>query len=66
MTDWTSGYVADIDYTFGYYPELNPLRVQLAFLFQGLAYPEFSNACELGFGQFKDVIGHHAFGGIFA
>ena len=51
MTDWTSGYVADIDYTFGYYPELNPLRVQLAFLFQGLAYPEFSNACELGFGQ---------------
>lgn len=26
MSDWTSGYVADIGYTYGYYTELNPLR----------------------------------------
>ena len=51
MTDWTAGYVADIGYTFGYYQELNPQRVKLAFLNQGLAYPEMGAACELGFGQ---------------
>lgn len=51
MTDWTAGYVADIGYTFGYYTELNPLRVKLAFLSQGLVVPEMGTACELGFGQ---------------
>jgi SAM-dependent methyltransferase len=51
MTDWTSGYVADISYTYGYYQELNPLRVKLAFLNAGLVTPEFGTACELGFGQ---------------
>ena len=51
MTDWTAGYVADIGYTYGYYQELNPLRVKLAFLNAGLAVPEFGTACELGFGQ---------------
>jgi SAM-dependent methyltransferase len=51
MTDWTAGYVADIGYTFGYYPELNPLRVKLAFLNAGLVFPEIGAACELGFGQ---------------
>lgn len=51
MSDWTAGYVADIDYTFGYYTELNPLRLRLAFLNAGLAFPEVGVACELGFGQ---------------
>jgi SAM-dependent methyltransferase len=51
MTDWTAGYVADIGYTFGYYTELNPLRIKLAFLTQGLVPPEMGTACELGFGQ---------------
>jgi SAM-dependent methyltransferase len=51
MNDWTSGYVADINYTYGYYSELNPIRVNLAFLNAGLIPPEFGNACELGFGQ---------------
>ena len=51
MTDWTEGYVADIDYTFSYCPELNPLRVKLAFLSKGLLAPEIGTACELGFGQ---------------
>ena len=51
MNDWTDGYVADIGYTFGYYQELNPIRVRLAFLRAGIAFPEFGTACELGFGQ---------------
>lgn len=51
MSDWTSGYVADIGYTFGYYTELNPQRVKLAFINQGLVFPEVGAACELGFGQ---------------
>jgi SAM-dependent methyltransferase len=51
MSDWTAGYVADIGYTFGYYTELNPLRLKLAFLNQGLVCPEIGTACELGFGQ---------------
>ena len=51
MSDWTSGYVTDIGYTFGYYAELNPLRVKLAFLNAGLVCPTFGTACELGFGQ---------------
>lgn len=51
MSDWTSGYVADIGYTFGYYMELNPLRLKMAFLNAGLQSPECGTACELGFGQ---------------
>ncbi len=60
MTDWTSGYVADIGYTFGYYAELNPLRLKLAFLNAGLVYPEVGAACELGFGQGMSVNLHAA------
>jgi predicted O-methyltransferase YrrM len=51
MADWSAGYVADIDYTHGYYEELNPLRIKMAFLNAGLASPEVGVACELGFGQ---------------
>ena len=51
MNDWTAGYVADIDYTFGYYAELNPLRVKLPFLNHGMVSPDIKTACELGFGQ---------------
>lgn len=47
MSDWTAGYVADIGYTYGYYTELNPLRVRLAFLNAGLVPPEVGSACEL-------------------
>lgn len=51
MPDWTAGYVADIGYTYGYYSELNPQFIKMAFLNQGLAFPEVGAACELGFGQ---------------
>lgn len=60
MTDWTAGYVADIGYTYGYYTELNPLRLRLAFLNAGLALPEVANACELGFGQGLSINLHAA------
>lgn len=49
--EWTSGYVTDIDYTFGYYHELNPLRTKLSFLNSGIHCPRIKTACELGFGQ---------------
>lgn len=62
MTDWTAGYVADIGYTFGYYPELNPIKARLAFLNKGLAAPQFNTACELGFGQGLSVSIHAAAG----
>lgn len=62
MTDWTAGYVADIGYIYGYYPELNPLRARLAFLSAGLAFPEFGTACELGFGQGLSASIHAAAG----
>jgi len=51
MTNWSDGYIAEIDYTFGYYQELNPVRVPLAFLQAGLIAPTINYACELGFGQ---------------
>lgn len=60
IDDWTSGYVADIGYTYGYYPELNPLNTQLTFLYGGIAPPKIVNACELGFGQGVSVNIHAA------
>lgn len=51
MTDWTDGYVTDIDYAYAYCQELNPVRAALALLSKGVAVPEFETACELGFGQ---------------
>lgn len=51
MSDWTSGYIADIGYTYGYYTELNPLRIKLAFINAGLVPPDHGSHCELGYGQ---------------
>lgn len=60
MSNWSEGYVADIGYTYGYYTELNPLRLKLAFLNAGFAFPEVGAACELGFGQGVSVNIHAA------
>ena len=60
MSDWTAGYVADVDYTFGYYNELNPSRARLALLNSALVCPEFESACELGFGQGMSANFHSA------
>ncbi len=53
MSDWTDGYTsaAKIDYNFGYYRELNPLRVRTAMLHAGIVCPKIETACELGYGQ---------------
>lgn len=60
MSNWSAGYVAEIDYTYGYYTELNPQRLRLAFLNAGLAFPASGTACELGFGQGLSVNVHAA------
>jgi SAM-dependent methyltransferase len=60
MNDWTEGYVADIGYTYGYYAELNPAKARLALLSAGWAAPDFSTACELGFGQGLSINVHAA------
>ena len=60
MSDWTSGYVADIGYTFGYYNELNPAYSKLAFLIAGFVPPSEGVHCELGFGQGVSVNIHAA------
>jgi SAM-dependent methyltransferase len=51
VANWSSGYIADIGYTYGYYAELNSLRLRLTFLNAGLVPPASGTACELGFGQ---------------
>ncbi len=63
MSDWTSGYVADIGYTYGYYNELNPNRATLAFLNAAYAPPSLGTHCELGFGQGLSVNVHAAASG---
>lgn len=60
MSDWTSGYVADIGYTYGYYGELNPLRSVYPLIYAGWAPPELGVHCELGFGQGVSVNVHAA------
>ncbi|OOF41596.1 hypothetical protein BKK49_04615 [Rodentibacter rarus] len=63
MSSWSEGYVSDINYTFGYYSELNPNNAVIPFLMAGLAPPESIltaqyNACELGFGQGVSLNAH--------
>lgn len=60
MIDWTEGYVTDVGYTFGYYQELNPLRLKYALLNSGYACPRIDTACELGFGQGVSINIHAA------
>lgn len=58
--DWNAGYVTDVNYTFGYYGELNPFRSRLPLLLSGRHAPRMVNACELGFGQGLSVSIHAA------
>lgn len=51
MSEWSAGYMAEIDYTYGYYTELNPLRARFALLQHQLRTADTEFACELGFGQ---------------
>lgn len=60
MSAWNQGYVTDVEYTHGYYGELNPVRAAFALAYAGIAAPEVSTACELGFGQGVSVSLHSA------
>ena len=59
-TEWNAGYVTDINYTSGYYAELNPLRTRLPLLLAGCEAARVETACELGFGQGLSVAMHAA------
>lgn len=59
-TEWNAGYVTDVNYTFGYYAELNPYRCRLPLMMAGRHAPNVENACELGFGQGLSVSIHAA------
>ena len=50
---WDSEYISEIEYLYGYYSELSPVRLKLALLSRGIqhsvgSYPTY---LELGFGQ---------------
>ena len=63
MSNWTSGYIADIGYTCGYYKELNPNSATLAFLCAGLHPAKMGVHCELGYGQGLSINVHAAASG---
>lgn len=60
MTDWSEGYMVEVDYTYGYFDHLNPLHMRLAMLSARLNPPTVETACELGFGQGVTVSIHAA------
>jgi len=45
------GYVEDIPYTYGYQPDLDPVRMKRALRTAGIEPPVVATACELGYGQ---------------
>jgi len=49
--DWNQGYVIDTPYTYGYYPEMAPARVEYAMVHAGFEPPPPGPCCELGFGH---------------
>jgi predicted O-methyltransferase YrrM len=52
--DWTEGYVADIEYVHGFYPELAPEQLAMAALLRGIKPPPLEKGFtyfELGCGQ---------------
>jgi SAM-dependent methyltransferase len=55
MTNWSSGYVVDVDYTHGFYQELTPSLLGFLSLLQGVRSPDLGKSplayCELGCGQ---------------
>lgn len=48
MTDWSEGYLTEVEYLYTYHSHLNPLQMQLAMVSAGLAPPAVATACELG------------------
>ncbi len=60
MAQWSEGYVSEINYTYGYYADLNPAQMAVPFLSTRLAWPDVTHACELGFGQGISINAHAA------
>lgn len=52
--------MSELGYTYGYYEELNPNRVDFCMLNAGLKPPKILNALELGFGQGVSINIHSA------
>jgi SAM-dependent methyltransferase len=57
------GYVEDIPYTYGYQPDLDPVRMQRALRAAGIEPPVVATACELGYGQGLSLAIHAVAGG---
>lgn len=62
MSSWSEGYVNNVTYTHGYYPNLNPRQMTIPFLMARLPVPKVAHACELGFGQGVSLNVHAAAG----
>jgi hypothetical protein len=50
-TDRSEGYVTELPYTLGYYPELDPRRVRETLAGEDVDIAPIRRACELGFGR---------------
>jgi SAM-dependent methyltransferase len=59
---WSNGYFTDLNYTHGYYSEMNPAALRLACLCNGVEaqLPEAPTYLELGFGQGVSINMHAA------
>jgi hypothetical protein len=53
VSDWSEGYVTEVDYTYGFYKEMAPAAIRFALLAAGQEAPPLHKFkyCELGFGQ---------------
>ncbi|MBF0124431.1 MAG: class I SAM-dependent methyltransferase [Magnetococcales bacterium] len=61
MSDWSDGYVTEINYSYGYFRELSPTLQRFILLAKGLVPPVDSGAVlELGYGQGISAVVHAA------
>lgn len=60
MTDWSEGYMTEIEYIHTYHARLNPAHMCLAVANAGFAPPLVGAACELGFGKGMSLNMHAA------
>jgi SAM-dependent methyltransferase len=53
MSDWSDGYVTEVDYTYGFYREMAPAMIRFSLVAAGYEPPPLDQFayCELGFGQ---------------
>jgi hypothetical protein len=61
-TNWTEGYITELEYTCGYYRELSPALLRLACLSRAIAPPSINDVryLELGYGQGLSINIHAA------